>query len=520
MATRVFYHEDLDGECSAALIGIKVDPNAKYYGCNYNKVFPIDKIEKNDSVWIVDFSVPPEQLDEIFDIVGENGQVVWIDHHHTSLEKYANYDKDILGLRNTEDAGCVLTWNFIMNDSIEPPSFVLLIGDFDAWHWKYKNTKHFIAGIGIYDTTPGSNVWEGLFAEDFIEDILQEGELIDKYLTSRNKERLAGWGFEANLEGYDIIALNDRGGSMLFGDLIDNYPFVVAYIHDGKQFNISLYSTKMDVRKIAEKYGGGGHTGACGFSCDKLPFTNIKPIDYNRMKFAENKPKFSIIIPTHNHCDDSLKPCIESIVKNTDLGNIEIIIIPNGCTDNTKEYVQSLKNPFKILWFDDRIGAIKTRNEGIKIAKGDYIILLDSDCLIMDFEDKNRWIERLYEPFIKKENMGITGVKLEIHPTIQFQYISFFCVMISRKVFEKIGYLDEIFSPVYCEDVDFCVRLADNGYEIAEVTNHFFDENHSSWDFPIIHMNNKTQDDKIERDYLIKQHREILKERYGNRNNA
>ena len=45
---------------------------------------------------------------------------------------------------------------------------------------------------------------------------------------------------------------------------------------DGKCWSVSLYHAKhrkeLDLSLIAVKYGGGGHRGACGFTCDKLPF--------------------------------------------------------------------------------------------------------------------------------------------------------------------------------------------------------------------------------------------------------
>ena len=59
----------------------------------------------------------------------------------------------------------------------------------------------------------------------------------------------------------------------------------------------------------------------------------------------------SVIIPTYNHCDEFLKPLCESIIKYTDLNDIEIIIVANGCRDNTREYIESLPDQFKLVWF-------------------------------------------------------------------------------------------------------------------------------------------------------------------------
>lgn len=50
--------------------------------------------------------------------------------------------------------------------------------------------------------------------------------------------------------------------------------------------------------------------------------------------------KYSIIIPTLNHCDDLLVPCVNSILQYTDMSNVEIIISANGCTDNTRAKVR------------------------------------------------------------------------------------------------------------------------------------------------------------------------------------
>jgi len=145
--------------------------------------------------------------------------------------------------------------------------------------------------------------------------------------------------------------------------------------------------------------------------------------------------KYSIVIPSFNHCKDLLKPCIESVIKYTDLNNSEIIIVANGCTDETKKYLMNngfcygYSSPInqikKSIWFDKSIGYTKATNEGIKIATGEYIVLLNNDCVLLP-QPINTWINQLLQPFKDDKMVGGTGPFLMGYP----RFIVFFCAMI------------------------------------------------------------------------------------------
>ena len=63
--------------------------------------------------------------------------------------------------------------------------------------------------------------------------------------------------------------------------------------------------------------------------------------------------KYSVVIPTYNNCEKYFKPCIDSIIKYTEMTDIELIISANGCTDNTIYYLNYLTTVIpnlKILW--------------------------------------------------------------------------------------------------------------------------------------------------------------------------
>jgi len=230
----------------------------------------------------------------------------------------------------------------------------------------------------------------------------------------------------------------------------------------------------------------------------------------------------SIIIPTLNNCDNLLKPCVESIIKYSNMVNIEIIIVANGCTDNTEKYVleASRVHNIRLLWFDKPLGYTKAVNYGIKASKGDYIVLLNNDTVFLE-QEKDTWINMLLEPF-NDEKMGITGPSLSYCPFCMDNFIIFFCVMIKKELFEKIGLLDESFNPGFGEDSDFCVKAKNLGYEIQQVPDDLaikdnIEINKVIGNFPIYHEGEKTID-FLNTESPIKQYFNISGKELINRN--
>lgn len=186
--------------------------------------------------------------------------------------------------------------------------------------------------------------------------------------------------------------------------------------------------------------------------------------------------KYSIVIPTYNHCDDLLKPCVESIFKYSNIEEIELIISANGCKDNTKEYIEELKtrfaqlnlsNNFKYAWNDNALGYPKATNEGIKLSTCDKVILLNNDCVLLE-QPKNLWIDLLAEKFKHDSKCGISCVVKDFSNILQRFFAIFFCVMIDRKVFDKIGLLNEEYGVGSGEDMEFCILAEANGFNILE----------------------------------------------------
>lgn len=232
-----------------------------------------------------------------------------------------------------------------------------------------------------------------------------------------------------------------------------------------------------------------------------------------------NKMKYSIVIPTYNHCRDYLQPCIESILKYTDMSTAEIIVVANGCTDDTREYVKSLGGNVRLVWHDEALGYPKATNSGISVARGEYIILLNNDTVLLN-QNHNQWLNMLVEPFVKDQKTGITGpMKFSWDcGGITREGMAFWLVMIPRRLFGVLGLLDEIFSPGMGEDGDFSIRVAEAGYKLVSVPDpeFEFEKGPISTGFPIWHKGNGTFGaNTAEKEQTILRNNKILNYRWG-----
>src|SRR3989338_4157551 len=90
----------------------------------------------------------------------------------------------------------------------------------------------------------------------------------------------------------------------------------------------------------------------------------------------------SVIISTYNR-KDLIGRCLEALLK-TRYENYEIIVVDGGSNDGTYEFLKKYcKNKRKVKLLQDKTpGRNPARNTGIKNAKGDILIFVDSDCLV------------------------------------------------------------------------------------------------------------------------------------------
>jgi len=211
----------------------------------------------------------------------------------------------------------------------------------------------------------------------------------------------------------------------------------------------------------------------------------------------EKYPFCSILIANFNG-KHHLTDCLTSLMKlKYPKDKIEIIIIDNGSTDSSVEFVKNNFPKATILQLNKNYGFAESNNKGIKIAKGDFIIILDNDTKVDE-----KWLIELVKVALSDKKIGICGSKvldfnnpqiiqysggyLDIlgspyhrglgeldkkkYDKIEEVFYAFGCSMLIKK--EILSQLEYFFDPsyfAYFEETDLCWRIKYLGYKVVYV---------------------------------------------------
>ncbi|GAB4501287.1 MAG: hypothetical protein Fur0035_08290 [Anaerolineales bacterium] len=113
-------------------------------------------------------------------------------------------------------------------------------------------------------------------------------------------------------------------------------------------------------------------------------------------------PEFSVIIPSYNHAK-YIKTAIESVLSQS-LGDLELIVIDDGSSDNSLEIISQFTDPRLRLFRQPNQGAHEAINRGIRVAAGTYISILNSD----DVYETSR-LQKIKECFVANPNAGLVS---------------------------------------------------------------------------------------------------------------
>ena len=210
--------------------------------------------------------------------------------------------------------------------------------------------------------------------------------------------------------------------------------------------------------------------------------------------------RLSVVIPTWNN-RPVLQRALESWRKFATGQPIEIIVIADGCRDDTVEYLRSLAtDPWAqqtLRWRqnEENLNQLVSNNQGFTEARGDLILVWDDDM----FLEVDWLVEELVATFDRYAEIGlvslIRGLNVfplqrpinewkDLHapdlmvstrgPGTVWSYFRLSEVdivvrpwVVRRAVIEKVGPLDEAFRPIEWDEADLCYRLRAAGWKAA-----------------------------------------------------
>lgn len=281
---KCYYHNDIDGKCAGSIVARKTgnyNPS-DYIMYDYSTPLNFDVVEEGETVYFVDLSFSVNTVDKLKELVEtKKCNLIWCDHHQSSMEVMKNNPeyKSVKGIRRNGISGAALTYMYLYECEYEEiPTFIKLVSDFDCWLFTMEHTLEFKYALEAKDHDALDIVWNKLIRDNasimkaYLNKLFDRGKIISKYVKKEYEEYRKKYAYESRIDNYKCLVVNRSCNSLIFGDLIKEYPIVSIWAFDGEKYKYSIYSDKpeIDCSKIAEKFGGGGHKGASGFTSKEL----------------------------------------------------------------------------------------------------------------------------------------------------------------------------------------------------------------------------------------------------------
>ena len=184
------------------------------------------------------------------------------------------------------------------------------------------------------------------------------------------------------------------------------------------------------------------------------------------------------------------RACLESLERTLRGWAYEVILIDDGSTDGTREFLRGLPDPpYRVILNESRRGFAANNNAGARLARGQLLCLLNNDTIVLPgwLEPMTR-LARLVPDVacvgnVQREVIGGLidhyGIFFDAHgiakhagkdaftaprePYLEWPAVTAACCVLRRDVFLKLGGFDEAFRNGY-EDVDFCLRAHAQGF--------------------------------------------------------
>jgi GT2 family glycosyltransferase/glycosyltransferase involved in cell wall biosynthesis len=244
------------------------------------------------------------------------------------------------------------------------------------------------------------------------------------------------------------------------------------------------------------------------------------------------RPRASIIVVTYNNLVFT-QECLSSLESHTEYPNFEVIVVDNGSIDGTPDFLtrwaEGAPNRSAIL-NDDNKGFAAANNQGLRVATGEYLVLLNNDTFVTP-----GWLGSLIRHLARDSDLGLVGpvtnnignearvdicysdmdemrrralayTSRHLGALYKVSTVAFFCAAMTRSTYEAIGDLDEAFAVGFFEDDDYCRRVGLAGKSVA-IAEDVFIHHHLSASFDALAAERRRE--------IFEQNRKVYEAKWG-----
>jgi GT2 family glycosyltransferase len=219
---------------------------------------------------------------------------------------------------------------------------------------------------------------------------------------------------------------------------------------------------------------------------------------------AAAEPVASVIVVSYNTLVFT-RMCLESVLANTDAPPFELVVVDNASVDGSRKYLRALAERdarVRVVENDHNVGFPAACNKGLALARGRYLVLLNSDAMVAP-----RWLDRLLAPLdagtpaLVGPVTNRIGNEAEVDTayetwggylreararaaeyagaTSEIPTLTMFCLAVRRETKDRLGDLDEDYGVGTLEDDDYSMRARREGVRLLlaeDVLVHHFGE--------------------------------------------